>query len=339
MSAVFCQAMGNEGGHLPALLKYDSSMRKHTWKRSCLISGLLPGLFAVSMTAQTSASSTPGSSASARPCFLPGLSPNATGGVEDGNLLSAYNARASLVRSLEAAVVVRGKGGTEYGPRAKDSRPSPAMIDFRAPASLRVTGEIPFSGRRSFDISSDGREFRLLVPDGKVMRFFVGPVDAAATSAKPLENLRPQPLIDALRWTPGQLGRSPELSQDENEGTRTISVDLPASQGGAAKTVRLEFDLRSGVVAELAVLDASQRVVSEIHYSDWQEIAQSGKGADPVCFPRRIVLIQPRQDLQLEIKILSLELNSPIPSSQFRVAAPRGIPVTRLSLSGAGNDR
>src|SRR5271170_3319245 len=112
-------------------------MRRHTWKLSCLISGLLPGLVTVSMAAQTSASAVPGNSAPSHACSLPGLSPNAAR-VEDGTLLAAYNARASLVRSLEAGVVVRGKGGAEYGSGAKDSRPSPAMIDLRAPASLRV---------------------------------------------------------------------------------------------------------------------------------------------------------------------------------------------------------
>jgi hypothetical protein len=76
------------------------------------------------------------------------------------------------------------------------------MLSFLAPNSLGMTGEIPLSGRRTFDLASDGREFRLLVPDGKFMRFLVGPVGAPANSPNPRENLRPQPLIDAFYWTP-----------------------------------------------------------------------------------------------------------------------------------------
>jgi hypothetical protein len=128
-------------------------------------------------------------------CSMPGIAPASERSLSDADLLASYNSQAGLIQTVQGSVVVRAKGGPELGSKVRDSRPSPAILSFRAPASLRMTGVVPFSARRTFDIASDGREFRLLVPDGKIMRFFVGPVDAPPVSSNPRENLRAQPFL------------------------------------------------------------------------------------------------------------------------------------------------
>jgi len=119
---------------------------------------------------------------------------------------------------LRPIPVVSAKGGLEFGSKMRDSRPSPAILTFRAPHCCALTGVVPFSARRTFDIASDGREFRLLVPDGKIMRFFVGPVDAPPISSNPRENLRPKPIVDALHWFPAKLVSAAALGGSGNGG-------------------------------------------------------------------------------------------------------------------------
>lgn len=274
-----------------------------------------------------------------RSCSISELMPQSHQALRDEDLMAAYTAQAALVESLEATVIARGKGGAEFKARSGDSRPSPVMIAFRAPASLRMTGEIPFSGQRSFDLASDGREFWLLVPDGKLMRLFAGPVDAPATSANPRENLRPQPVIDALRWPAGTLQRKSEQNRAHSLGARTITLNLMSSPPRDAKTAVVEFDLDRGVVAQLTLNDAAGHAMTTIQYNNWQASPSNRSGIASTCFPRRIVVLQPGQDLQLEMKVVSLELNVPIALSKFRLMPPRGVQVTRLSSPEPAKNR
>lgn len=133
-----------------------------------------------------------------------------------------------MVADRVVAVIVRGQSGAEYNVHPRGAQALPALLSFLAPDFLRLTGEIPFSGRRSFDLASDGRELRLLVPDGKFMRFLVGPVDAPATSKNPRENLRPRPLVDALHWVAATLSPPIQSSGNEQGSHHSIAVNLAA---------------------------------------------------------------------------------------------------------------
>jgi hypothetical protein len=272
-------------------------------------------------------------------CSIPGLAPQSHRSIHDEDLMAAYTAQASLAKSLEATVIARAKAGGEYKAQSQDSRPSPVMIEFHAPGFLRMTGVIPFSAQRTFDMSSDGRDFRLLVPDGRVMRFFAGPVDAPATSSNPRENLRPQPVVDTLHWPAGKLRGGIGKGQDGQKGVREITLDLAPSTEDVARTTVVQFDLNRGVVSQLTVNDAAGHVVTQIQYDDWQKIARESGGTELSCFPKRITIVQPRQDLQLEMKVMSVTINSPIPPQRFRLMPPGGVPVTRLGPPEPGKTR
>jgi hypothetical protein len=269
----------------------------------------------------------PAVSQAAKPhsCSLPELAPGAPLVLPDTALLAAYNGQAARIHSIVAAAAVRGWAGTEHA-----NRPTPALIYFREPAWLRLTGEVPFSGRRSVDLFSDGRHFWLLVPDRKTVRLFEGPVDAPADDKDPRADLRPQPMVDALRWPRGTLSSVQTPSSDP--ATRIINLDLPAAAPFPARTAAAEFDLREGVVKGMKILDAAQHVVLELQYSDWQPAEQD------VCFPRRIVMTQPLDKRELDIRIASLRLNERIPAPEFRMAAPIGVPVTHLPGAGTADE-
>lgn len=267
-------------------------------------------------------------------CSMLGLTQEARRGLNRQTLVDAYNAQAALVHSLRASTIVRARAGSEYAGRVRDSQPTPAMLAFHAPASLRVTGVVPFSARRSFDLSSDGAGFRLLVPDGKLMHLFAGPVDAPATSSNPRENLRPQPILDALHWLPARLvsAPAPAISRDRSQA---IEVELTDSSG-AQKSAQLEFDLTSGTLSRLTLDDKVGQSLTEVVYGDWQKVPNGGNGRQ-VCFPRRILVIQKQPNRELEMKFLSVEINVQIQPSEFRLIPPQGIPVTRVGNPSAGN--
>jgi hypothetical protein len=276
---------------------------------------IFAGFLGLGMAAQTAASQAAGS----HPCSLPGLGPDAKQELSDADLLAAWNAQSARVRSLEASAAVRGWAGTTHS-----GRPSPALLYFRAPAWLRSTGEVPFSNRRTVDLFSNGRDFWLLTPDGKRMRLFTGPVDAPPASSDASANLRPRPLIDALHWEAGTLSAAQSPAPPANGRTRTIELDLPAEAPFPARTAAVEFDLRAGVVDGVAIRDALQRQVLELHYSEWQTTDVNS------CYPRHIGIVQPLGDRKLDIRIAVVRLNSRIEPGEFRMIAPIGVPVTQL---------
>jgi hypothetical protein len=302
-----------------------------------LIPALLLALMAVGVDSQVPAYQLAAAEVPARGCSLPRLTSITRHSPTDDELLTAYNSRATLVESLEATVLLKAKSGPDYAKRGEDAKPAPTMVSFRAPASLRMTGAIPFSARRSFDFASNQKEFRLLVPDGKRMRFYVGSIDAPPISANPRENLRPQPIIDALHWTRGVLHITARSKEDAKKGMRTIKVDLAAVPEVVVKTAEVDFTMASGTVAGITFRDAGERIVSEVNYADWKDQVNGDNGTGSVCFPRRIVVVQPQQKLQLEMRVLVLSVNPHISPSRFDLIPPRGIPVTRLGSSEKGN--
>ncbi|MGB9029077.1 MAG: hypothetical protein WCC27_03070 [Acidobacteriaceae bacterium] len=286
------------------------------------IAAWLAGLLVSGLAAPTAAAQ----AAAPLSCSLPGLAPDAKQKPDDAALLAAWNTQAERVHSVEASVALEA-----HSERERTKRPSPALVNFRAPGWLRVTGEVPFSGKRSFDLFSNGQDFWLIVPDGKSERLFTGPVDAPEVSKLPHENLRPRPLIDALHWQRGSLS-SVQDPRGMGKETRTIRLDLPAEAPFPARTAAVEFDLRAGVVNAVAYGDAQQRVVLHVDYDDWRQAEGSS------CYPRHIAMNQPLEGQQIDIRIALVRINGRIPGGEFRMNAPIGIAVTHLAgPEGAGH--
>jgi outer membrane lipoprotein-sorting protein len=265
-------------------------------------------------------------------CSLFNPLPKQTNANDSAVLLAAYNSQVHLIRSLHVAALVRGKSGKEYG-IGDQSRELPAIIDLLKPNLLRMTGALSPTSSRGFEMTSDGIEFRLLVPEEGKKTFLVGPVDAPPHSQHPRENLRPQPLIDALSWEEAALRATAKSGPGRGTGTQTLEVDLPPDRSGPI-TGRIDFDLRGGVVDSLSTYDSSGRLVSELTYRDWRMMSVYPDGTPTGCFPRRIHLVRRDGDYEIELHITEIALNPQIPMSKFRSSPPRGIPIVHVDLLG-----
>jgi hypothetical protein len=270
-------------------------------------------------------------------CSLPGLTPDLRRTPTTDDLLRAYNAQAALVHSVRGSLILHSQDESEPGGQKKNSRPFPAMLSFKSPAFVRMTGVIPFAGRRSFDLASDGRQFRLLVPEGKAMRLFVGPADALQTSSDAKENIRPRMVLEAVSWLPARLKPQANSTPAMRDGMETMDVELTTSTRSLVPA-QLEFDLRTGTLARITIPDADTKSSTSVDYSDWQSARGAGAGDRTACFPRRILFTQPEQARSLEMKFMSVEVNVAIPLAQFQFVPPPGVPITRLGPA-AGSAR
>src|ERR1700688_2393974 len=113
-------------------------------------------------------------------------------------LLADYKAQALAVQSLQATVDLIPTTGTTYSGVIEEYHDVPGFILAQRPATIRVIGQAPVVAKNIFDMVSDGKEFRVYIPSKN--SFLVGPTALIRQSKKPLENLRPQHIVDSLFW-------------------------------------------------------------------------------------------------------------------------------------------
>jgi hypothetical protein len=265
-------------------------------------------------------------------CSLFNPQPKQIKAVDDSVLLDAYNSQVHLIRSLYVAAMVSGGSGKDHE-AANHARELPGIINLVKPDLIRVTGVLRLTSSRGFEMTSDGHEFSLLVPEDDKKVFLVGPADAPAKSKVPRENLRPQPFLDALRWQEGKLRAPAGPEQTVNTATRILEIQLPPSRRGA-RTAKVEFDVRSGVVNSLAAYGDAGQLIYKAQYRGWKEMKTFSEKGPMGCFPRGIHLVRPDDDYELNLIITEIALNPDIPLSTFRPSPPRGIPIVPVDMLG-----
>src|SRR5690242_17501910 len=113
-------------------------------------------------------------------------------------LVSAYNEQVKAVRSLQATVDLVPSTGSTYSGVIEEYHDVPGFILAERPAMVRVIGQAPVVAKNIFDMVSDGETFRIFIPSKNT--FLVGSTSLPPGSRKPIENLRPQHVVEALFW-------------------------------------------------------------------------------------------------------------------------------------------
>jgi len=240
-------------------------------------------------------------------------------------LIARSNQQAQAIHSLNAAVEFEATAGSSYtGVIETYHRVSGFMLAER-PALIRVLGQAPVVQKDIFDMVSDGTTFRIFIPSKN--KFLVGSNKAEPSGNKPIENLRPQHLLDALFWAEIP-SSAPVLLEEADEPPRQFYVltVTEARQDVLEVARRIWFDRADLTVARIEIFEPEGKLVSDIRYSDWGP-------TDKQSFPRRILLRRPHDDYQLEIDIKRVELNTPLSRDRFELAQPPG---TELVPVGKG---
>ena len=258
---------------------------------------------------------------------------------EEG-LLKSYNDQVRSVQSLQATVDLVPSTGTTYSGVIEEYHDVPGFILAERPATVRVIGQAPVVAKNIFDMVSNGKEFRVYIPSKNT--FLVGPTALMRSSKKPLENLRPQHIVEALFWPELPPSENVLFEQfDFNVSRYYILTQLRQTQTGkfeiARKVWYSRIDLR---VSRVQIFGAGGKLDADVSYSNWQPVPASpagGPGAnDPTLFARDIQIWRPQDDYKLEIKILKLTLNEPISPDRFELAQPAGTELVRVGEEATG---
>jgi hypothetical protein len=248
-------------------------------------------------------------------------------------LLDKYNAVATGVKSINATVELRPTAGSKYSGIIEEYHEVKAFLLAERPEQIRMIGQAPVVGTTVFDMTSDGEIFRVSIPSKN--KFLVGPVAMERTSSKPIENLRPQHLLDALLW-PEVRKEESVLFEEFNDETSRYYV-LTVLRGGYRTEIlrKTWFDRSDLQVSRLQTFGPKGVLLSDVHVSDWQPVLgdqEHPAGTPPGVaeFPRAIRIERPHDDYRLDLHITKLALNQDIPAERFKLEQPAGSELVRV---------
>jgi hypothetical protein len=253
-----------------------------------------------------------------------------------GQLTAAYDEQARAVRSVNAAVEMSPVAGSSYSGLIEEDHDAGGFILASRPEKIRIIGQAPVLAKNIFDMTSDGQVFRIFIPSKN--KFLVGPTDLERPADKPIENLRPQHVLDALFWPELPPGAMVLFEEAEAAPERYYVLTLLRQTGAAPEIARkVWFDRADLHVSRVQIYGPGGRLDSDIAYSDWQPAASAGAGpaaasldaAGPL-FPRRIHIRRPQQDYELTVSITRLTLNAEIADDRFALAQPPGTELVQL---------
>jgi outer membrane lipoprotein-sorting protein len=250
------------------------------------------------------------------------------------DLIEYVNAQAAKVQSMQATVDIDASTGDVKNGRITDYKEIRGYVLVRKPSMLRMKGLLPLVRNTAFDMVSDGQRFKVWIPPQN--KFVVGSNNTTADNFQPdkrLENMRPQYIYDALLL--------PEIAQDEiavlDNGYETVldakkhRVEQPnysllvirKGPQGAYLSRKIDFSRIDLLPYQQTIYDQQGNVVTDAHYHDYKDFGGT-------TFPNTIEIERPRENYDITLNMVKLEINKPLTDEQFVLEQPIGSDVVHL---------
>jgi outer membrane lipoprotein-sorting protein len=254
------------------------------------------------------------------------------------DLIEYVNTQAAKVQSMQATVDIDASAGDVKNGRITDYKEIRGYVLVRKPSMLRMKGLLPLVRNTAFDMVSDGQRFKLWIPPQN--KFVMGSDDATADNYQPdkrLENMRPQYIYDALLL--------PEIAPDEiavlDNGYETVldakkhRVEQPnysllvirKGPQGPYLSRRIEFSRIDLLPYRQTIYDLQGNVATNAHYQDYKDF-------EGTTFPNTIEIERPRENYDITLNMVKLEINKPLTDDQFVLEQPAGADVVHIDQPG-----
>jgi outer membrane lipoprotein-sorting protein len=315
----------------------------HLWGRTNLrVSG-----FAWIIGMMAAAALACGCAVSHKTVVKPGDAPAKLLTASKDELIGRYNQQAQSVTSLHATVSMKLTAGSAYSGLIEQYHEINGFILAAKPANIFVIGQAPVVSKDIFTMVSDGETFHIYIPSKN--EFIEGPDNLERQASKPIENLRPQHLVDALLWTPVP-DEAPVLYEEASEAANRyyiLTAIRNAHDEGATKTStagsshweisrKIWFDRTTLQISRVENFASGGKVTSDVRYSNWLATAEppspaagaaaasTAAAGSAMMYPRQVSISRPSDDYQLQIEIKKLTINEPISADHFVLKQPPG---------------
>lgn len=241
------------------------------------------------------------------------------------DLIARYNAAANSVTTLNATVNLQLTAGSAYSGVIEQYHEVKGFILASRPSSIRVIGQAPVVGKDIFDMASDASTFEISIPSKN--QFVTGPVNFSRKGGKPIENMRPQHVLDALFWQPIPADSIVLLEESEDPAPSYILIvaeptgDQPAHDWRILS--KISFNRADLSLSRIQSFAGGGNEMSDVKLTDWRT-------TDSLNYPWRISLARAADDYRLQIIITKLSLNEPIAADKFHLGQPQGSKLVRV---------
>jgi outer membrane lipoprotein-sorting protein len=254
-------------------------------------------------------------------------------------LIEYVNAQATKIRSMQATVDIDASAGDLKNGRITDYKEIRGYVLARKPAMLRMKGLMPLVRNTAFDMVSDGQEFKVWIPTKN--KFVVGSNNADDFQPdKRLENMRPQYIYEALLL--------PEIGPDEiavlensyetvldakkrrvEQPDYELAVIRKGPQGWYLSR-KIEFSRSDLLPHRQQIYDLQGNVATDARYQNYKDYAGT-------TFPSTIEIERPRENYDITLSLVKLEINKTLTDDQFALEQPAGADVVHLDQLNHGS--
>ncbi len=253
-------------------------------------------------------------------------------------LVNEVNDRYSAVSSLTATVDFQATTGGARQGKQTDITPFHGYILLRKPAMLRVLALLPVVRTHAFDLASDGRTFKLVIPPRS--RAIVGTNKVTKPSANALENLRPDIFLDSVlikSIEPDRLVYLTNTSQTHRQEKKLVETpeydlhigeeDPQATDGLKVHVLKpmrvIRFSRLTLLPIGQDIYDADGGVETHVEYGPYRQFGTAH-------MPSSIVIQRPREAYQITISVQKVVVNQPLGDEQFVLKIPSDYKVQTL---------
>jgi len=255
-------------------------------------------------------------------------------------LVNGVNDRYEAINSLTATVDFQATTGGARQGKQTDITPFHGYILLRKPAMLHVIALLPVVRTRAFELTSDGKTFKLVIPPKS--RAVVGSNTVTKPSTNGIENLRPDIFLDSVlvkSVTPERLVYLTSTSVTRREDKKLVEtpeyelhIGEEAPQADTHLEVHVIKPTRVIRFSRLTLLPIGQDIYGEdggvethVEYGPYRQFGTAH-------MPSSIVIQRPREAYQITISVQKVLINQqpPLPDRQFELKIPSDYKVQTL---------
>jgi outer membrane lipoprotein-sorting protein len=243
-------------------------------------------------------------------------------------LVSRINTDAAKIKSLNATVDIATSAGGEKKGKVSEYQEIRGYVLVRKPSMLRMIGLFPVVRNRMFDMVSDGDRFRLSIPPKN--RFIVGSNDIEQPSKEPLENLRPNHILDALLLR--EIDPQNEIAVIETGQeyvTDTATKNMVEQPMYIVSVVHRDENNHWSLSRKIFFSRFDLQPLKQVLYDKAGEVAtiatyDNFTPNEGLNFPNIIQIERPQEEYTIQLGVVKLRLNEPLKDEQFQLAQPAG---------------
>jgi hypothetical protein len=248
-------------------------------------------------------------------------------------LVDIINQQAEKIQSLQATVDIdTSVGGAKKG-QVTDYKEIRGYVLARQPAMLHFIGLLPIVRTTAFDMVSDGQQFKLWIPPKN--RFIVGSNQVKTRDPNhPMENIRPKDIYEAMLIPAIGEGEIP-VSENSVEVFHDSKGHPVLQDDYEIIVIRMKNDNEAVLARKIVfsridlkphrqyLYDEQGNLETDVRYAVYKDYG----GAS---FPSKIEIVRPREEYDITLSILKLDVNKPLRDDQFALEQPPGAEVIHL---------